>query len=173
MSSLRRFADDCVLFTSGLFDLARRPHQLRTVGSRLAKKFNVAKCHSMRVTRHQHQHHKRILFDYSPYTTKLWKKFSRQNTLVSPSLITEIGVSTSQKYLPKQPRHLVSFAVTWLMHLGVLRKLHTKLWFGLNLSLQHPFGAHTRNFRLIRFRNVLKSSEDSSPLDLQEMAKRE
>ena len=25
-------------------------------------KFNVAKCHSMRVTRHQH--HKQILFDY-------------------------------------------------------------------------------------------------------------
>ena len=37
-SSVRLFADDCVLytFTSGLFDLARRPHQLRTVGSRLA-----------------------------------------------------------------------------------------------------------------------------------------
>ena len=32
-------------------------------------KFAVAKCHSMRVIRHPH--HKQILFDYSPFTTKL------------------------------------------------------------------------------------------------------
>ena len=78
--------------------------------------------------------------------------FIQQNTLVSPLLITWIGVSMSQKSLPKQLRHLVSFAGTWLLNLGVLRKLHTKLWFGLNYSMQHPFGALTRNFRLIRLR---------------------
>ena len=113
-------------------------------------KFNVAKCHSMRVTRHQH--HKQILFDYSLHMIKLWKMFSRQNTLVSPLQITWIGVSMSQKSLPKQLRHLVSFAGIRLLHLGVQRKLHTKLWFGLNYSMQHPFGALTRNFRLIRLR---------------------
>ena len=32
-------------------------------------KFNVAKCHSMRVTRHQH--HKHILFDYSLHNQTL------------------------------------------------------------------------------------------------------
>ena len=32
-------------------------------------KFNVAKCHSMRVTRHQH--HKQILFDYSLHNQTL------------------------------------------------------------------------------------------------------
>ena len=32
-----------------------------------------------------------------------------------------------QKSLPKQLRHLVSFAGIWLLHLGVQRKLHTKL----------------------------------------------
>ena len=57
--------------------------------------------------------------------------FSQQNTLVSPLLITWIGVSMSQKSLPKQLRHLVSFAGTWGLHLGVLRKLHIKLWFSL------------------------------------------
>ena len=36
-------------------------------------KFNVAKCHSMRVT--QYQHHKQILFDYSLHN---WKMFSLQ-----------------------------------------------------------------------------------------------
>ena len=78
--------------------------------------------------------------------------FSRQNTLVSPLQITWIGVSMSLKSPPKQLRHLVSFAGIWLLHLGVQRKLHTKLWFGLNYSMQHPFGALTRNFRLIRLR---------------------
>ena len=79
--------------------------------------------------------------------------FSRQNTLVSPLQITWIGVSMSLKSLPKQLRHLVSFAGIWLLHLGVhFRKFHTKLWFGLNLSMQHPFGALTRNFRLIGLR---------------------
>ena len=43
--------------------------------------------------------------------------FSRQNTLVSPLPITWIGVNMSQKSLPKQLRHLVSFAGTWLLHL--------------------------------------------------------
>ena len=37
-----------------LFDLVRRPHKLN---------LNVAKCHSMRVTRHKH--HIQIIFDYS------------------------------------------------------------------------------------------------------------
>ena len=58
----------------------------------------------------------------------------------------------SQKFLPKQLSHLVSFPGIWLLHLGVQRKLLIKLWFGLNYSMQHPFGALTRNFRLIRLR---------------------
>ena len=58
-----------------------------------------------------------------------WPMFSWRNILVSPSLITWNGVSMSQKSLPKQLSHLVSFAGTWRLHLGVLRKLHTKLLF--------------------------------------------
>ena len=52
--------------------------------------------------------------------------FRRQNTLVSPLLITWIGVSMSQKSLPKQLRHLVSFAGTWFLHLGVLKEVAYK-----------------------------------------------
>ena len=126
------FADDCVLYRNihSLQDCLTLQEDLTSLGQWEADwqmKFNVAKCHSMRATRHQH--HKQILFDY---TIKLWKMFSRQNTLVSPLQITWIGVSMSQKSLPKQLRHLVSFAGIWLLHLGVQRKLHTKLWFGLN-----------------------------------------
>ena len=51
-------------------------------------KFNVAKCHNMRVTRYQH--YKQILFDYSLHNQTL------ENVL-------------SAKYL----RHLVSFPGTW------------------------------------------------------------
>ena len=73
-------------------------------------KFNVAKCHTLRVTRHKHHKH---FFSTIHYTTKLWKMCSRQKTLVSQSLITWIGASMSQKSLPKQQIHLVSFAGTW------------------------------------------------------------
>ena len=94
-------------------------------------KFNVAKCHSMRVTRHQH--HKQILFDYSLHNQSLENVQSANYLGITICLLmTWMGVNMSQKSLQKQLRHLVSFAGTWLLHLGVLRKLHTKLWFGLN-----------------------------------------
>ena len=112
-------------------------------------KFNVAKCHSMRVT--QHQHHKQTLFHYSLHNQTL-ENVQSQNTLVSPLLITWIEVSMSQKSLPNQLRHLVFFAGTCLLHLEVPRKLHTKLLFGLNQRMHHHFGTLIRNFRLIRFR---------------------
>ena len=41
-------------------------------------------------------------------------------------------------------------------------KLHTKLWFGLNQSMQHLFGALTRNFRLIRLRKF-KGQQPAGP----------
>ena len=80
-------------------------------------------------------------------------KIRGQNTLVSPSQVTWIGVSLSQKSLPKQLRHLVSFAGTWLLHLGVLRNVHS-IHFWPKLEYAHPFGALTQNFRLIRLRKL-------------------
>ena len=138
-SSVHLFVDNCVLYMNiymySIRDCLTLQEDLTSLGQwevDWQMKFDVAKCHSMRVTRHQHHKHK--LFDYSLHnqTTKSWKMFSRQNTLVKLSLIILIGVSTFQKFLPKQLRHLVSFAGTWLSHLRVQRKLHTKLWFGRN-----------------------------------------
>ena len=82
----------------------------------------------MRVTRHQH--HKQILFDYSLHNQTLENV---QSAIYNGITITDNmdWVSMSQKSLPKQLRHLVSFAGIWLLHLGVQRKLHTKLWYGL------------------------------------------
>ena len=65
--SVRLFADDCVLYRNihSLQDCLILQEFLTSLGQREGEwqmKFNVAKCHSIRVTRHQH--HKQILFDY-------------------------------------------------------------------------------------------------------------
>ena len=43
-----------------------------------------------------------------------------------------LGITHFRNFFQKQLSHSVSFAGIWRLHLGVLRKLHTKLWFGLN-----------------------------------------
>ena len=73
-SSVRLFADDCVLYRNihSLQDCLTLQEDLTSFGQWEADwqmKFNVAKCHSMRVTRHQH--HKQILFDYSLHNQTL------------------------------------------------------------------------------------------------------
>ena len=67
-SSVRLFADDCVLCRSihSIQDCFILQEDLTGLGQWEADwqvGFNVAKCHSMRVARRQH--HKQILFDYS------------------------------------------------------------------------------------------------------------
>ena len=73
-SSVRLFADDCVLYRNihSLQDCLILQEDLTSLEQWEADwqmKFNVAKCHSMRVTRHQH--HKQILFDYSLHNQTL------------------------------------------------------------------------------------------------------
>ena len=58
-----------------------------------------------------------------------WSRHFHRNQF---SIYGVTGVNTFQKFLPKQLRHLVSFEGPWLLHLRVLRMLHTKLWFSLN-----------------------------------------
>ena len=73
-SSVRLFAYDCVLYRIiySRQDCLTLQEDLTSLGQWEADwqmKFNVAKCHSMRVTRHQH--HKQILFDYSLHNQTL------------------------------------------------------------------------------------------------------
>ena len=73
-SSVRLFADDCVLYRNihSRQDCLTLQEDLTSLGQWEADwqmKFNVAKCHSMRVTRHQH--HNQILFDYSLHNQTL------------------------------------------------------------------------------------------------------
>ena len=75
-SSVSLFADDCVLYRNiySIQDCLTLQEYLTSVGQWEADwqmKFNVAKCHTMRVT--LHQHHKPILFDYSLHNQTLEK----------------------------------------------------------------------------------------------------
>ena len=68
MSSVRLLADDCVLYRNihSLQDCLILQEDLDSLGLWEAEwqmKFNVAKCHSMRVTRHYS--HKQIIHDYT------------------------------------------------------------------------------------------------------------
>ena len=73
--SVRLFAYDCVLYRNKYsihycLTLKEYITSLRQWEADWQMKFNVAKCHSMRVTR-RHQHHKHILFDYSLHNQTL------------------------------------------------------------------------------------------------------
>ena len=83
---------------------------------------------------------------------KDWNRFSPPNTLDLLSPITWIWVSTFQKSQLRQLRQWVFFGTIWPLHLGTLRKLHTKHWFALSSSMQHLFGIPIMNLRLDRWR---------------------
>ena len=136
-SSVRLFADDCVLYRNinSLTDCQILQEDLNSLAqweTNWQMKFNVAKCHSMRVTRHlpSNQIHLATL-----YISKLWNRFDPPNTLDLLSLTTWNGVNIFQKFLVKQLRHWVFFGAIWLLHLGTQRKLHTKHWFVLSSYL--------------------------------------
>ena len=63
-----------------------------------------------------------------------------------------IGVNIFPKLHIRQLRLWVFFGAIWHWHLGILRKLHTKHWFGLNLSMQFLFGIPIMKLRLLRWR---------------------
>ena len=127
-------------------------------------KFNVAKCHSMRVTRHPPDKH--MQFDYTLHQQRL-EQVQSAKYLGIISQMTWIGVNTFQKFQLRQLRHRVFFGAIWPLHLGTLRKLHTKHWFALSSSMQHLFGIPIMNSDWTGG----EGTEDSCQVDLQEMEK--
>ena len=89
-------------------------------------KFNVAKWHSMRVTRHLNQIH----YNYTLHQQTL-EQFRYLGLTITDNLD---GVNVFLKFLVKQLRHLVF--LVWLLHIGIQKKLHTKYWFVLRSSMQ-------------------------------------
>ena len=54
------------------------------------------------------------------------------------------------KWIQKQLRHLVSFAGTWLLHIGVLRKLHTKVLVRPKLEYAVPIWSPHSKLQIIK-----------------------
>ena len=106
-------------------------------------KFNVAKCHSMRVTRHHTSN--QIHFNYSLHQRTLEQ--------VRSAKYLELTITHDNmflKFLVNQ--HWIFFGAIWLLHLGIQRKLHTKHWFVLSSSMQLLFGIPIMKLRQKRWR---------------------
>ena len=153
-SSVRLFADDCVLYRN--IESPTDCQILQDDLNRLAQweadwqmKFNVAKCHSMRVTRHPPDKH--IQFEYTLHQQRLEQVLSAKYLGITISDDLD-GVNTSLKFHLRQLRHWVFFGAIWPLHLGTLRKLHTKHCFVLSSSMQHLFGIPIMKLRLDRWR---------------------
>ena len=153
-SSVRLFADDCVLYRNihSLQDCLILQKDLDSLGLWEADwqmKFNVAKCHSMRVTRHYS--HKQIIHDYTLHQQTLENVQSAKYLGITITENMDWGQHISE-ISSKATKTLGFLQGTWLSHLGVLRRLHTKLWYALNWSMQPPFGALTVKLRFNKWR---------------------
>ena len=122
-------------------------------------KFSVAKCHSMRVTRHLPSN--QIHFNYSLHQQTL----EPVNTLELLLLTTWNGVNMFLKFLLKQLRLWVFFGAIWLLHLSIRRKLHTKHWFALSSSMQLLFGIPIMKLRRKRWRKCRRQQLGGSAGD--------
>ena len=111
-SSVCLFADDCVLYRNinslTLTDCQILQDDLNSLAlweTDWQMKFNVAKCHSVRVTRHLPS--KQIQLT-TLYTNKRWNRFDPPNTFGLLSLTTWNGVNMFLKSLVKQLRHFLT-----------------------------------------------------------------
>ena len=171
-SSVRLFADDCFLYRNihSLQDCLALQEDLTSLGQWEANrqmKFNVAKCHSMRVTRHQH--HKQILFDYSLHNQTLENVQSAKylGITITDNMdwgqhVSEIS-SKATKTLGFLHRNL-AFAPRSTKEVAYKTLVRPKLEYAAPIWSPHSKTSEQSDW---------ESSEDSSPLDLQEMAKHE
>ena len=112
-------------------------------------KFNVAKCHSMRVTRHYS--HKQIIHGYTLL----------QQTLENVQSAKYLGLTITENM--DRGQHISDISSKATKTLGFLRRnlafaprstkeVAKKLWYALNWSMQHPFGAHIVKLRFNKWR---------------------
>ena len=154
-SSVRLFADDCVLYKNieSPTDCQILQDDLNSLAQWEADwqmKFNVAKCHSMRVTPHPPDKH--IQFEYTLHQQRLEQVQSAKYLGISFSDDLDWGQHISEISSKATKTLGVFFGAIWPLHLGTLRKLHTKHWFVLSSSMQHLFGIPIMKLRLDRWR---------------------
>ena len=109
--------------------------------------FNVAKCHSMRVTRHPPDKH--IQFDYTLHQQRLEQVQSAKYLGLTITDDLDWGQHISENSAKTTKTLGLSI---WPMHLGTLSKWHTKHWLTLSSSMQHLFGIPIMKLRLGRWR---------------------
>ena len=148
-SSVRLFADDCVLYRNieSPMDCQILQDDLNSLAqweTDWQMKFNVAKCHSMRVTRHPPDKH--IQFDYTLHQQRLEQVQSAKYLGLTITDDLDWGQHISEISAK------AFFGTIWPLHLGTIRKLHTKHWFALSSSMQHLFGIPIMKLRLDRWR---------------------
>ena len=112
-------------------------------------KFNVAKCHSMRVTCNLPD--KQIKFDYSLHQQNLEQVQSAKYLGITITDNLDWGQHISEISC-KATKTMGFLRRIWSWHLGTQRKLHTKIWFALSWSMQHLFGIPFMKLRLHRWR---------------------
>ena len=153
-SSVRLFADDCVLYRNieSPMDCQILQDDLNSIAqweTDWQMKFNVAKCHSMRVTRHPPDKH--IQFDYTLHQQRLEQVQSTKYLGLTITDDLDWGQNISE-ISAKATKTMGFLRRNLALHLGTLRKLHTKHWFALSSSMQHLFGIPIMNLRLDRWR---------------------
>ena len=127
-------------------------------------KFNVAKCHSMRVTRHLPSN--QIHFNYSLHQQTLEQVESAKylgititDNLEGGQHVSEISSQATKTLL------WVFFGAIWHLHLSIRRKLHTKHWFALSSSMQLLFSIPIVKLRRKRWRKCRRQQLGGSAGD--------
>ena len=153
-SSVRLFADDCVLYRNIEYptDCQILQDDLNSLAQWEADwqmKFNVAKCHSMRVTRHPPDKH--IHFEYTLHQQRLEQAQSAKYLGITISDDLDWGQHISE--ISSKATKTLGF----LRHNLAFAPRHTKEvaykhWFVLSSSMQHLFGIPIMKLRLDRWR---------------------
>ena len=158
-SSVRLFADNCVLYRNinSLTDCQILQEDLNSLAqweTDWRMKFNVAKCHSMRVTRHLPSN--QIYFNYSLH----------QQTLEQVRSAKYLGLTITDDL--EWGQHISEISCKATKTLGFLRRnlalapRHTKEELEYAAPIWHPYNETEKKGG--------ESAEDSSQVDLQAMA---
>ena len=153
-SSVRLFAVDCVLYMNmkSSMDCKILQNYMKSLAqweTDWQMKFNVAKCHSMRVTRHLPEN--QIQFEYSFNQQKLEQVQSAK--YLGITFTDNLDWSQHDSEISCKETKTICF----LRHNLALvprhtKKLHTKHWFALSLCMQLLFGTPNTKLRFHRWR---------------------
>ena len=148
--NIRSSANDCVLYRNikPLTDCQILHDDLNSLGqweTDWQMKFNDAKCHLMRVTRHLPSN--QIHFTYSLHQQTLEQVESAKYLGITITDNLEWGQHVSEISSIATLRLWVFFGAIWHLHLSIQRKLHTK-----SSSMPLLFGIPIMKLRLKRWR---------------------